>query len=38
MVEHEFPDEVVTDRATPLRAAVEDLVPSALHNTAQYAD
>jgi transposase, IS6 family len=35
---HGWPEEVVTDRAAPLRAAVEDLVPSACHTTAPYAN
>ena len=38
LTEHGTPEEVVTDRAAPLRAAVEDLVPGAFHNTAQYAN
>ena len=30
--------EVVTDRASALRAAIEDLMPGAFHNTEQYAN
>jgi transposase, IS6 family len=36
--DHGRPEEVVTDRAAPLRAAVEDLVPSAFHNTKRYSN
>jgi transposase-like protein len=35
---HGEPIEVVTDRASALRAAVEDLMPAALHNTNRYAN
>jgi transposase, IS6 family len=32
------PIEVVTDRAPALRAAIEELIPAAFHNTEQYAN
>jgi transposase-like protein len=35
---HREPAEVVTDRAWTLRAAVEDLIPSAFHDTGKYAN
>ncbi len=35
---HGDPVEVVTDRAPALRAAIEGLVPAALHNTEQHAN
>jgi transposase, IS6 family len=35
---HDAPVEVVTDRAPALRAAIEGLIPAALHNTEQYAN
>jgi IS6 family transposase len=35
---HGVPVEVVTDRAPALRAAIEDLMPGAFHNTEQYAN
>jgi transposase, IS6 family len=35
---HGAPTEVVTDRAPALRAAIEGLMPSAFHNTEQYAN
>lgn len=35
---HGQPIEVVTDRAPALRAAIEGLIPGALHNTEQYAN
>jgi transposase, IS6 family len=35
---HGEPAEVVTDRAPALRAAIEELMPTAFHNTAQYAN
>jgi transposase, IS6 family len=35
---HGAPVEVVTDRASALRAAIEELIPSAFHHTAQYAN
>ena len=35
---HGEPVEVVTDRAPALRAAIEDLIPGAFHNTEQYAN
>jgi DDE domain len=35
---HREPTEVVTDRAWTLRAVVDDLIPAAFHNTAQYAN
>ncbi len=35
---HGEPIEVVTDRAPALRAAIERLMPAALHNTEQYAN
>ena len=33
---HREPVEVVTDRAAALANVIEDLLPAALHNTAQY--
>jgi len=33
---HQGPVEVVTDRAAALANVIEDLIPAALHNTAQY--
>ena len=35
---HGDPVEVVTDRAPALRAAIEELMPGAFHNTEQYAN
>jgi transposase-like protein len=35
---HGTPEEVVTDRAWVLRGAVEDLIPTAVHDTTQYAN
>ena len=35
---HGKPDEVVTDRAQALEHVIEELLPAALHNTAQYAN
>jgi IS6 family transposase len=35
---HGAPIEVVTDRAPALRAVIEELMPSAFHNTEQYAN
>jgi transposase, IS6 family len=35
---HGAPTEVVTDRAPALRAAIDELMPAAFHNTAQYAN
>ena len=35
---HGEPTEVVTDRAPALRAVVDELIPGAFHNTAQYAN
>jgi IS6 family transposase len=35
---HGEPGEVVTDRAPALRAAIEGLIPAAIHNTEQYAN
>jgi transposase, IS6 family len=35
---HIAPNEVVTDRAWALRAVVDELIPAAFHNTAQYAN
>jgi IS6 family transposase len=35
---HGEPVEVVTDRAPALRAAIEGLMPAAVHNTARYAN
>jgi IS6 family transposase len=35
---HGLPFEVVTDRAPALRAAIEGLIPAALHNREQYAN
>ncbi len=35
---HGEPAEVVTDRAPTLRAAIEELMPAAFHNTEQYAN
>jgi transposase-like protein len=35
---HGAPVEVVTDRAPALRAAIEELIPSAFHHTEQYAN
>ena len=35
---HGEPVEVVTDRTPALRAAIEGLIPAAVHNTAQYAN
>ncbi len=35
---HGAPVEVVTDRAPALRAAIDDLMPAAFHNTVQYAN
>jgi transposase, IS6 family len=35
---HIEPTEVVTDRAWTLLAVVDDLIPAAFHNTAQYAN
>ncbi|MDP9337036.1 MAG: IS6 family transposase [Actinomycetota bacterium] len=35
---HGEPTEVVTDRAWPLRAVIDALIPAAFHNTEQYAN
>jgi IS6 family transposase len=35
---HGEPTEMVTDRAPALRAVIDELVPAAFHNTAQYAN
>jgi transposase, IS6 family len=35
---HGAPVDVVTDRAPALRAAIDELIPAAFHNTAQYAN
>ncbi len=35
---HGKPTEVVTDRAPALRAAIDELMPAAFHNTEQYAN
>jgi transposase-like protein len=35
---HGEPAEIVTDRAPALRAAIEELMPAAFHNTEQYAN
>jgi IS6 family transposase len=35
---HGMPVEVVTDRAPALRAVIEELIPSAFHNTERYAN
>jgi transposase-like protein len=35
---HTEPSEVVTDRAWTLRAVVEEVLPTAFHNTEQYAN
>ena len=35
---HGEPTEVVTDRAPALRAAIDELMPGAFHNTEQYAN
>ncbi len=35
---HNEPVEVVTDRAPALRAAIEELLPTAFDNTEQYAN
>ena len=35
---HATPAEVVTDRAWTLRTVIDELIPSALHNTKQYAN
>jgi transposase, IS6 family len=35
---HGLPVEVITDRAPPLRAAIDELIPAALHNTDRYAN
>jgi transposase-like protein len=35
---HGEPVEVVTDRASALRAVIEELMPDAFHNTEQYAN
>jgi IS6 family transposase len=35
---HGQPTEIVTDRAPALRAAIEDLMPAAFHNTERYAN
>jgi transposase-like protein len=35
---HGEPVEIVTDRAPALRAAIDELMPAAFHNTAQYAN
>ena len=36
--DHSEPSEVVTDRAWTLRAVIDELIPAAFHNTAQYAN
>jgi transposase, IS6 family len=38
MSAHGEPAEVVTDRAWTLRAAIDELMPAAFHNTARYAN
>jgi transposase, IS6 family len=35
---HGEPTEIVTDRAPALRAAIDELMPTAFHNTEQYAN
>ena len=35
---HGMPAEVVTDRAPALRAVIDELIPTAFHNTEQYAN
>jgi transposase-like protein len=35
---HGAPTEIVTDRAPALRAAIDELIPAAFHNTEQYAN
>jgi IS6 family transposase len=35
---HGEPMEIVTDRAPALRAAIDELIPAAFHNTEQYAN
>jgi transposase-like protein len=35
---HGAPTEIVTDRAPALRAAIDELMPAAFHNTEQYAN
>ena len=35
---HGAPVEIVTDRAPALRAAIDELIPAAFHNTEQYAN
>jgi transposase-like protein len=35
---HGEPVEVVTDRSPALRAAIDELIPAAFHNTEQYAN
>ena len=35
---HSAPVEVVTDRAPPLRAAINELMPAVFHNVEQYAN
>jgi transposase-like protein len=35
---HDVPIEFVTDRAPALRAVIDELMPAAFHNTAQYAN
>jgi IS6 family transposase len=36
--DHGEPSEVVTDGAWALRVAIDELIPAAFHNTAQYAN
>jgi IS6 family transposase len=38
VIAHGEPDEVVTDLAPALETAIEELIPDAFHNTAQYAN
>ena len=35
---HDAPMEIVTDRAPALRAAIDELIPAAFHNTERYAN
>jgi transposase-like protein len=35
---HGAPEEIVTDKAPALTRAIDDLAPSALHNTTRYAN
>ena len=38
LADHGQPTEVVTDLSSPLRHAIEELLPAAVHNTGQYAN